>query len=196
MASPSCPCHFAEAFKGIPGEELMQKITHVWEDFENFPYWSQKISWEVIMLSKGYFTHYSLLFTTPGNNEGFVIHLSVGEHNEITFLFEKMADISSRHTLKKTELGTTKPAIDAVGLIMKAHDILVQMGSYHETFNNCQDYCQIVAKELGVSSPMTGTDVVEAAVGVGTVGAAVGVGILGAAAYLLYKLSKDDKKEK
>ena len=46
-----------------------------------------------------------------------------------------MADISSRHThtLKKTELGTTKP-IDAVGLIMKAHNILVQMGSYNETF--------------------------------------------------------------
>uniref|UniRef100_A0A1X7UN82 LRAT domain-containing protein n=1 Tax=Amphimedon queenslandica TaxID=400682 RepID=A0A1X7UN82_AMPQE len=188
MASPSCSCHCAKAFKGFTREELMHNITEVWKDLENFPVWNRRISWEVIMLSKGVFTHYSLLFTTPGHNEGFVIHLKVaGEHNETVFSLDKVEDISSFSTLKKTELGATEP-IDAWTVIVKAHNILVSMGSYHETFNNCQDYCQKVAKELGVSRPVTGSDV--------AVAGAVGAGILGAAAYLLYQLGKkDDKKD-
>lgn len=194
MASPSCPCHFAKAFKGVSREELIRRITKVWNEFENFPILHQKINWEVIMLSKGIFSHYSLLFTTPGHNEGFVIHLSVdGESSEMEFSLDRMVVSSPRyHTLKKTELGTTEP-IEAWTIIVKAHSILVHMGSYHEALNNCQDYCQKVAKEIGVSPPVTGSDVAVT----GAVAGAVGAGLLGAAAYFLYKLTtkKDDKED-
>ena len=191
-AGSSCSCHMAGAFPGWTKEKLLERIKIVWGGFsENFPSFKVKKCWEVALLRKGYFKHYSLLFTVPGCREGLLIHLIVDEENQ-TCLDFRMVDLSKieslEKTLEKTFLGTT-PRMSAAAIISGAHDLLVNMGSYHSTLNNCQDYCQKVAEFLGVSIPFTGVNTVVAG---GAAVTAIGLGLYG-----LYKLfsSSDYNKE-
>ena len=62
----------------------------------------------------------------------------------------------------KRPLGPTRP-ITTRDIITKGHDRLVKMGNYHAVLNNCQDYCQKFAKDLGLDTVLTDFDV-----GVGT----------------------------
>ena len=187
--SSSCSCHVAGAFPGWTEEKLIEKIKIVWGRFsKNFPSFKVKKYWEVALLHKGYFKHYSLLFTVPGCHEGLLIHLVVYEENQ-TCLDFRMVDLSKiAESVEKTPLGTT-PLMSAAAIISGAHDLLVHMGSYHSTFNNCQDYCQLVAKFLSVSVPFTGADTVAVAGGTILIG--------GLTLYGLYKLfsSNDYNKE-
>ena len=69
------------------------------------------------------------------------------------------------------------------------------MGGYHLLVNNCQDFCQKLAKELGCTGGITSGSDVAVTVGVG----AALFGIAAAAGAILYKtLSKpsDDEKDK
>ena len=193
--SSSCSCHMAGAFSGLTREELLERMEDVWDEFSyDFPYFDVKKCWEVTLLHKGYFKHYSLLLTVTGCHEGLLIHLVVEENQ--TCLDFRMVDLSKiidKKLLEKTSLGTTPKPMSADTIIRGAHDLLVSMGSYHSTLNNCQDYCQKVAEFLGVSIPFTGANTVAAGVAGGATVAAIGLGI----GYGLYKLfsSGDDDKE-
>ena len=193
--SSSCSCHMAGAFPGLTREELLERMEDVWDKFSyDFPYFDVKERWEVTLLHKGLFNHFSLLLTAPGCHEGLKIHLIVNKENRLCFGFH-MLDLSEIN--EKTEtLGVTPKPMTAATIIWEAHDLLVSMGSYNAALNNCQDYCQKVAKFLGVSIPFTGAEAV-AAGGSATVAGGVTVAAIGLGLYGLYKLfsSGDDDKE-
>ena len=193
-SSSSCSCHMAGAFPGLTREELLEKMEDVWDEFSyDFPYFDVKKCWEVTLLHKGYFKHYSLLLTVTGCHEGLLIHLIVDEENRLCLDF-CMVDLSeiNKKTLKQSTLGVTSKPMSADTIIRGAHDLLVSMGSYNAALNNCQDYCQKVAEFLGVSIPFTGANAVAAGVAGGAAVTAIGLGLYG-----LYKLfsSGDDDKE-
>ena len=193
--SSSCSCHMAGAFPGLTREELLEKMEDVWDKFSyDFPYFDVKERWQVTLLHKGLFNHYSLLITLSGCcHEGLKIHLFVkGERLCFGFHVLVLSEIN-----EKTEtLGVTPKPMTAATIIWEAHDLLVSMGSYNAALNNCQDYCQKVAKFLGVSIPFTGAEAVVAGGGA-TVASGVTVAAIGLGLYGLYKLfsSSDDDKE-
>lgn len=191
MASQSskCSCDVAEAFTGFTKEELIKLMKAVWRKFsKEFPSLKDKMCWEVFLLSRSFFGHYSLLFTIPNCREGFKIHLIVNEEDKVCFACDRISDIRK---LQKTLLGTTG-LMNAIKIISVAHKLLMSMGSYHTTFNNCQNYCQRVAKYLRVSSPTTGVEaVVETSIII--VGVSIFVGLLN---YLFSSGDSDDDDEK
>ena len=193
MASRSskCSCDAAEAFTGFTKEELIKLIKAVWRKFsKEFPSLKVKMYWEVFLLSRSYFGHYSLLFTIPNCHEGFKIHLIVNEEDKVCFAFDRISDIRNPK-LQKKKLGTTG-LMNAIKIIGVAHKLLMSMGSYHTTFNNCQNYCQRVAKYLRVSSPTTGVEaVVETSIII--VGVSIFVGLL---YYLFSSGDSDDDDDK
>ena len=151
----------AKAFKELDKEGLFKFMESVWEDFQNdaFPCLSEKKSWEVYLLHKGFLTHYSLLFTLPGCTLGFLIHLNKNEENRVFLLVDRLDLQDSKYsTLQKRRLGTTK-ALPAQEVIIAAHNRLVQMGDYNAIFNNCQDYCQHLAKDFKLRPVTTEAEV-------------------------------------
>ena len=195
--SSSCSCHMAGAFPGLTKEELLKRMENVWDKFShNFPHFDVNRFWEITLLHKGYFTHYSLLFTvsgSPGCREGLLIHLIIVEGNRMSLDFFMVdPSVIKKKALKTESLGVTPKPMRADTIIRGAHDVLKSMGSYNSALNNCQDYCQIVAKCLGVSVPSTGAN----AVVLGVAGSAV-VGGIGYGIYQICKrfFSGDDDKE-
>ena len=82
-------------------------------------------------------------------------------------------------------MGPTRP-ITARDIITKGHDRLVKMGNYHAVLNNCQDYCQKFAKDLGLDAVFTDFDVgVGVGVGTGAAAATVAAGVAVAIGFLL-----------
>ena len=188
----------AGAFPGWTKEKLLERIKFVWGEFsENFPSFKVKKRWEVALLHKGYFKHYSLLFTVPGCREGLLIHLVVDEENRMSLDFH-MVDLSEieKKALKKKFLGVISKPVSAATIIRGAHNLLMSMGSYHAALNNCQDYCQLVAECLGVSVPFSGADAVAAGVAGGAI-AFGGFTLLSLLVHGLRKLfsSGDDDEE-
>ena len=49
-----------------------------------------------------------------------------------------------------------KPANE---ILLCAHTRMKQMGGYQALINNCQDFCQNLAKDLNCTSVLTGSDV-------------------------------------
>ena len=150
------------------------------EDYENV------CDWNVYLLYGGRFTHYSLLFK-DGNTRSFFIDLVINESKKVDYHFQTFR--GSNETLKENYLGTIKKSAAEIHKI--GCTILKNMGPYHEWFENCQDYCQKFAEELGVDSVWTGSDMVIA-------GAAIGMGaaaVLGGLAYWLSSSGKDTKKK-
>ena len=146
----------AKAFKELDKESLFKFMESVWESFQNdvFPHLSEKKSWEVYLLHKGFFAHYSLLFTLPGCSVGFLIHLNKNEEDRVFLLVDRLDLQDSKYsTLQKQHLGTTE-ALPAQEVITAAHNRLVQMGDYHAILKNCQDYCQRLAKDFKLQEPV------------------------------------------
>uniref|UniRef100_A0A1X7UDM9 Uncharacterized protein n=2 Tax=Amphimedon queenslandica TaxID=400682 RepID=A0A1X7UDM9_AMPQE len=162
------------AFEGISDEELHQYTSSVWEDFVKFPSLREKIKWDVYLVYKSLFGHYSLLFLLHGYDEGFLIHLKVSDSRETKFHLNRVSlhtfAIDPRYKNHKALLmGTTEP-LTALDIVKKAHDRLTRMGNYHTSLNNCQDYCEKVAKDIGAYKNF------EKAQDVATGSAAVGIG--------------------
>ena len=149
----SCSCDEAGPFLEIPDEKLFEKMLAVWDEFpRDFPNYDVMACWEVTLLSREYFTHYSLLLTAPGfQDEGFVIQLIVtAEDNRYSLDFrrEALSNIKEK-SFERTVLGTTEPT--GLGtFIWEAYDLLMNLGSYTSALNKCQHYCQKVAELLGV----------------------------------------------
>ena len=177
MASGSCNHCFksaAKAFKELGEESLIQYMESVWEDSSMLPKLKDEKIWSVQLWYKP-FSHYSMLFTVSNCNEGFLVHLKKDEnYTNVKFVIE-VADL--RHekykSLNKKSLGTTRP-ITAHDVITKAHDRLAKMGDYHAVLNNCQDYCQKVAKDLGLDVFLTDFDGTASAAATGVLAAVIG----------------------
>ena len=154
----SCPCDVAKPFPGLNEEELSIEMEKVWQKFEpayKFPSLNEDTIWEVNLLSRGIFSHYSLLLTVPERfREGLIIELYV-INDSIAFKFSRKYLPKLHESLEKTPLGRTTKAMSADTIIREAHDLLKDMGPYHDLLNNCQKYCTKVAKFLGVSIPST-----------------------------------------
>ena len=147
---------FAKAFAGLSMPDLLKFMESVWEDFQDddFPHLSEKKSWEVYLLYKGFFTHYSLFFTLPYCNVGFAIHLNKDQEDKVFLLVDKIDLQDPKYSaLQKRCLGVTE-ALAAREVIITAHNRLVQMGDYHAILNNCQDYCQRLAKDFKLQQPV------------------------------------------
>ena len=148
-SSANCVEFLAKPFIGKTEDELHKYVASRWKSFHKFPHYDEQIRWDVYLLYKNLFGHYSVLFVTPGHIEGFLIHLVVNEDKQTEFRLKavKLCSYPEDHPdLKALSLGTTE-AITAKHIIRKAHDRLVNMGQYHTLFNNCQDYCHGVAKD-------------------------------------------------
>lgn len=116
-----------------------------------------------------------------------MVHIMVNTSKERSmFVFNKI-DFSEKKYKELTGkfLGTVRK--EASGILEASFDRFKKMGLYHWTLNNCQDYCQQLGKDFGLTSFSTGTDTVVAAAAIVGIGALV-VGVL----YLLFK--PDDKK--
>ena len=88
---------------------------------------------------------------------------------------------SKHRQLKQTSLGkTVKPANE---ILLCAHTRMKQMGGYQALINNCQDFCQQLAKDLDCTGVVTGFDV---AVGGSVV--TIAVGALSLAGAIIFKL--------
>ena len=77
-----------------------------------------------------------------------------------------------------------KPANE---ILLCAHTRMKQMGGYQALINNCQDFCQKLAKDLDCTGVLTGSDV---AVGVGVAGGSVVTLTLGALAVVVIIIFK------
>ena len=143
----------AEPFTGKTEAELNDYIDSTWKKFVVLPHYNEEIHWDVYLLYKSFFSHYSMLFVTPGHIEGFLIHLLVNEDNKTTEFRLDVVNLRSYPDkcpdLNALSLGTTE-AFTAKGIITKAHDRLVKMGRYHTLFNNCRDYCKELAGDIQV----------------------------------------------
>ena len=155
-SSSSSEFSIAKPFTGKSVDDLNQHIHSLWQNFVLLPNYDIKKEWNVYLLYKSFFGHYSMLFLLPGHIEGFLIHLLV-EDNETNFHlnYVNLGTFKMNYEdLKALSLGATEP-FTAADIIKKAHDTLVKMGPYNAVLNNCQDYCKEIAKEIGVSSRFT-----------------------------------------
>ena len=147
----------AKPFTGKTEAELKEYIDSTWNNFVFPPSYDEQIHWDVYLLYKSLFGHYSMFFVTPGHIEGFLIHLVVNEEKKTEFRIDVVNLRSLSHKcpdLNALSLGTTEE-FTAKHIITKAHDRLVKMGHYHTLFNNCQDYCKEIASDIKVSNILT-----------------------------------------
>uniref|UniRef100_A0A1X7UMW7 PPPDE domain-containing protein n=1 Tax=Amphimedon queenslandica TaxID=400682 RepID=A0A1X7UMW7_AMPQE len=148
---------YARPFTGVSGS-LKIYIESMWNEeySSSFPGCYEAKEWDVYILFKSLFDHYSMMFLLPGYVEGFLVHLMVNEENNKTEFYcdyVKLCKFKAEKYkgLKALSLGTTMP-LTAAHIITKAHEILASMGAYHAVLNNCQDYCKKIASGIGVSS--------------------------------------------
>ena len=73
-----------------------------------------------------------------------------------------------------------KPANE---ILLCAHTRMKQMGGYQALINNCQEFCQNLAKDIECTGVITGLDVA-----VGGSAFTIAVGILGLAGTIIFKL--------
>uniref|UniRef100_A0A1X7TBG0 Uncharacterized protein n=1 Tax=Amphimedon queenslandica TaxID=400682 RepID=A0A1X7TBG0_AMPQE len=153
LPSSTASVSYGKPFTGATPDELKKYIQSLWDDeFVFFPNYDEENEWDVYLLYKSLLGHYSILFLLPGHTEGFFIHLLVDNTRRQTRFVLNYVKLSKfKSNLKALSLGTTEP-FTAAHIITKAHDILVDMGSYHALSNNCQDYCKQIANSIGVSS--------------------------------------------
>ena len=150
---PAGKSYMAKPFKGKTEAELNKYIDEKWKEFVNIRSYDEEVNWDVYILCKNFFKHYSMLFLRQGHIEGFMIHLKVNEDNETEFHLETVNLRSFSHEqpdLKALSLGATE-AFTAKYIITTAHDTLVSWGYYHAVLNNCQDYCKEIATKIKVS---------------------------------------------
>ena len=196
MASVSCNASFgsaARAFSGLDQGDLIKYMESVWEScYSDFPNLMDENCWNVEVVFKAKLgSHYSLLFTIPNCTQGFMVHLIKDDKKEVKFLIE-VVDLRDEkwQGFHKRPLGPTRP-ITAHDIITKGHDRLVKMGNYHAVLNNCQDYCQKFAKDLGLDAVFTDFErvgVYAGAVGTGIAAATVATGVAAAVIGVIIKL--------
>ena len=149
--------YMAKPFKGKTTAELYKYIDEKWHEFVNIRSYDEEVNWDVYILCKSFFKHYSMLFLRQGFIEGFLIHLKVNEDNETELHLNavNLRSLSHDHPdLKTLSLGTTNE-FTAKHIITTAHDTLVELGSYHAVLKNCQDYCKNLATKIKVSDKFT-----------------------------------------
>lgn len=149
--------YMAKPFKGKIKAELYKYIDDEWQEFVTLKSYDEEVNWNVYILCKSFFDHYSMLFLREGCIEGFLIHLKVNEDDETEFHLNavNLRSLSRDYPdLKALSLGTTNE-FTAKYIITTAHDTLVSLGYYHAVLNNCQDYCKEIAAKMKVSDKFT-----------------------------------------
>ena len=82
--------------------QFLQRVSSFWLDHgQGFPSPRDEAPWNVYLLSKGWFDHYSLMFESEETGKAFIIHLQKGhnidtEHYEVELHFMAI-DISHPH---------------------------------------------------------------------------------------------------
>ena len=177
--------YLAKPFKGKTEAELNKYIDNEWQEFVTLKFYDEEVNWNVYILCKSFFGHYSMLFLRKGFIEGFLIHLLVNEDDETEFHLDTVNLRSlSRDCpdLKALSLGTTNE-FTAKYIITTAHNTLVSLGYYHAVLNNCQDYCKEIAAKIKVSDKFTNwkdallAEVFGGSASLITAAATIGVGI-------------------
>lgn len=172
-------------------DDFKAEIVQIWKNnLQGFPNLHELSSWNVYLLSKDLFGHYTLMFQVPNQRECLVIELVV--INQQTNFSLRVIDVNNEQyrDIKAKDLGVIK---EKAGVILgKAYRRLRQMGSYHALINNCQDYCKLLAKDIGCCSDFTTAR--EVAVNNIAIGAAL-VGIVAIGAALLYAAFSDSNKK-
>ena len=183
-------CVTAPPYRSTP-EEIEAYIFHFWENECRLNSASivKKLSWEVYLISKGFLEHYSIGFVPPRQpDKCFVIHLMViGDKSRFVLTMIDLRALSRTANLEVTKLGDVSD-ISAKTIFHEGYVCFTKMGDYHAVWNNCQHYCQKLAKKFHLNQPvMTSNDAVGGAVLVG--------GSLSLLGYALYKLFADDKSD-
>ena len=177
--------YMAKPFKGKTEAELNKYIDNEWQEFVTLKSYDEEVNWDVYILCKSFFGHYSMLFLRKGFIEGFLIHLLVNEDNETEFHLNavNLRSLSRDYPdLKVLSLGESE-AFTAKHIITTAHNTLVSLGYYHAVLNNCQDYCKEIATKIQVSDKFTNwkdallAEVFGGSASLITGGAVIGVGI-------------------
>ena len=115
-----------------------------------YPDPSTETYWQVYILSKATFGHWSLMFESEDTGKAFTIELLKTQQRdtdnfEVIMRFVVM-DIKNYPQLKQSPLGR----IRATGykIFGQAYIVLRDMGGYRAFDNNCQTYCKLLAQEL------------------------------------------------
>ncbi len=153
----------------------------------------KRLSWDVYLISKGFWGHYSIGFVRPGKpDKCFVIHLMVSRGNTSQFVLDMIDLQALSRTAKYKDLKVTKLGdvsdISAKTIFLEGYDCFTTMGNYHAVLNNCQHYCQKLAEKFHLNQPvMIGNDAV-------AVGGAV-ILVMGLVSFALYELFVDHDDE-
>ena len=155
-----------------------------------YPDPTEETSWQVYILSKETFGHWSLMFESKTTGKAFTIELlktqQTGENDkyEVVMRFVVM-DIKNYPQLKQSPLGEIK----ATGyyIFARAYAVLRGMGGYKAFTNNCQTYCKLLADDVGAPvDAETATDKVIS--GVTTLAE---VGVIAGVAAVLFQIIKN-----
>uniref|UniRef100_A0A1X7UPI8 PPPDE domain-containing protein n=1 Tax=Amphimedon queenslandica TaxID=400682 RepID=A0A1X7UPI8_AMPQE len=162
LSSSTASVYNSPPFTGSSPDELVQYIQSLWNNFEcattSFPNYNEEKNWDVYLLYKDVVGHYSMLFLLPGHNKGFLVHLLVfmeanTERPQFVLKYVELDDLRIKcPSLKALSLGTTL-LLTATHIITEAHGILLEnMEYYNLVIHNCQNYCKLIAKKIGVST--------------------------------------------
>lgn len=136
--------------------EFLTRANNFW--ITHFPYddLKAKHQWELYLLSKSLFGHYSLMLQCKTKPHCFFVELVKEERDDgllqVSLHIRKIDhnDVKKKE-LTQTPLGNLK-MMSAEDILLKAHLCLKKMGAYQACVNNCQNYCEDLAKELGCDS--------------------------------------------
>lgn len=147
---------FTKSPQGRSEDDLNEYIKYVWLSLVAFPSYDVEKSFDVYMLFGGPLSH-SLLFLLPDLVEGFVIHMQVNQEERADFKLEtnNVRVLQNQYqNLKAVSLGKTRP-FTASHIITRAKSTLEEMELYNQSCNNSKDYCNRVAKDIGLNTNST-----------------------------------------
>ena len=148
---------FTKSQQGRPDDDLNEYIRCIWLNLVAFPSYDVEESFDVYILSSGPLSHSFLLFLLPDLVEGFAIHMQVNQEERAEFKLETYNVRVLRNqyqNLKAVSLGKTRP-FTAAHIITEAKNTLGEMELYNQSCNNSTDYCNRVAKDIGLNANST-----------------------------------------
>ena len=147
-------------------KQFRRKVKRFWRKHrhDTLPPLGSTVSWKVYCLSKGWFSHYSLLFETKDGTGSFVIELLKVEDDEPGYrmaLSTRFINIRKPkpqyHKIDKSFLGDV--TLSASKIYLRAHQRLKAMGEYSAMQNNCQNFVKELAKDLGIKRIVIAKDI-------------------------------------
>lgn len=117
---------------------------------DKFGWPHEKETWNVYLLTESLFGHYALMFEYDKTKATFFIDLWLDRENleqELQVIMRFGIPSNKLLESKEIPLGPIEQSLDDI--FDKAYDVLQDLGAYHATTNNCQNYAKDQAKALG-----------------------------------------------